>query len=46
MREFRVLIAMFLETELKRSHSLVNLTALGDEIATTLLYLVSFMPAL
>jgi hypothetical protein len=46
MREFRALIAMFLETEFKRSHNLVNLTALGDEIAAALLYFVSFMPTL
>ena len=46
MREFRALIAMFLETDLKRSHNLVNLTTLGHEIAAALLYFVSFMTAL
>jgi hypothetical protein len=46
MREFRVLIAMFLETEIKRSHNLVNLTAPRHAIAAALLYFVSFMTAL
>jgi hypothetical protein len=37
---------MVLETELKRSHNLVNLTDPGHEIAAALLYFVSLMPAL
>jgi len=46
MREFRALIAMFLETEIKRSHNLVNLTTPGHAITATLLYFVSFMTTL